>query len=323
MKTEIYRPGTEKKAGLIWSNINSICKKLTCFYLVGIQKTRYRGGGTARAAPHLPRRPVLDYLIAFLLGIVEGLTEYIPVSSTGHLLLLTHFLDFRTNGRTFEVLIQLGAVLAMVTLYFRKLWTVFITLPSDPASRRFLASILLAFMPAVLVGLLAHDFIKTVLFETPVVICVSLIVGGVLLWVTDRFAPAASHRDAMALNWRTSLAIGLFQCLAMIPGMSRSGSTLIGAMLMRVEKRAAAEFSFFLAMPTMTAAFAYDLLRNWEVMDFTDAGLIATGFLAAFVSALLVIRPLLDFIGRHGYGIFALWRILVGTIGLILLQSPL
>lgn len=264
----------------------------------------------------------MDYLIAFLLGIVEGLTEYIPVSSTGHLLLLTHFLGFGTTGRTFEVLIQLGAVMAMVTIYFRKLWTVMVTLPSDPASRRFAASILLAFFPAVIVGLLAHDFIKTILFETPVVICVSLIIGGILLWATDRFAPSPSHSDAMQLDWRTSLAIGLFQCLAMIPGMSRSGSTLIGAMLMRVEKKAAAEFSFFLAMPTMTAAFSYDLLKNWQAMDFTDAGLIATGFIAAFLSALLVIRPLLSFIGRHGYGIFAIWRILVGTIGLILLQLP-
>ncbi len=262
----------------------------------------------------------MDYLIALLLGILEGLTEYIPVSSTGHLLLLTHFIGFETTGRTFEVLIQLGAVLAMVTLYFQKLWKVLVTLPSNPESRAFAASIILAFLPAAFVGFLAHDFIKTVLFETPVVICISLIVGGALLWTVDRFAPEPSHDDAMKLNWRTSLAIGVFQCLAMIPGMSRSGSTLIGAMLMRVEKRAAAEFSFFLAMPTMTAAFSYDLLVNWEQMDFTDMGLIATGFVAAFFTALLVIRPLLDFISRHGYGIFAIWRICVGVLGLVLLQ---
>lgn len=263
----------------------------------------------------------MDYLLALLLGIIEGLTEYIPVSSTGHLLLLTHFLGFETTGRTFEVLIQLGAVFAMVTLYFQKLWKVLITLPSDPQSRAFAISVLLAFLPAVGIGFLAHDFIKTVLFETPVVICISLIVGGILLWAVDRFAPQPAHEDATKLDWRTSIIIGFFQCLAMIPGMSRSGSTLIGAMLMRVEKRAAAEFSFFLAIPTMTAAFSYDLLKNWEQMDFTDIGLIATGFIAAFFTALLVIRPLLDFISRHGYGIFAIWRILVGVLGLVLLQT--
>lgn len=262
----------------------------------------------------------MDYLIALLLGIIEGLTEYLPVSSTGHLLLLTHFLGFDTTGRSFEVLIQLGAVLAMVTLYFRKLWTVLITLPSDPAARSFAISILLAFLPAVGIGFLAHDFIKTVLFETPVVICISLIVGGILLWLVDRYAPEPRHHDAMRVDWRSAVTIGFFQCLAMIPGMSRSGSTLIGAMLMRVEKRAAAEFSFFLAIPTMTAAFSYDLLKNWQEMDFNDAGLISVGFLAAFVTALLVIRPLLDFISRHGYGIFAIWRIIVGVTGLILLQ---
>jgi undecaprenyl-diphosphatase len=269
--------------------------------------------------PETPRP--MDYLIALLLGIIEGLTEYIPVSSTGHLLLLTHFLGFETTGNTFEVLIQLGAVLAMVTLYFQRLWGVVVTLPTKPESRQFAISILVAFLPAVGVGLLAHDFIKTVLFETPVVICWSLIIGGILLWLVDRFAPTPRHSDAMALSWRTSLTIGLFQCLAMIPGMSRSGSTLIGALLMRVEKRAAAEFSFFLAMPTMAAAFGYDLLKNWEAMDFTDMGLIATGFVAAFFTALLVIRPLLDFISRHGYGIFAIWRIAVGTLGLFLLQA--
>lgn len=262
----------------------------------------------------------MDYLIALLLGIVEGLTEYIPVSSTGHLLLLTHFLGFETAGNTFEVLIQLGAVLAMVTLYFQRLWKVVITLPSDPASRQFAISILLAFLPAVGIGFLAHDYIKTVLFETPVVICWSLIIGGILLWLVDKFAPEPRHEDAMKLDWRTSLTIGFFQCLAMIPGMSRSGSTLIGALLMRVNKRAAAEFSFFLAMPTMAAAFGYDLLKNWDAMDFNDMGLIATGFIAAFITALLVIRVLLDFISKHGYGIFAIWRILVGTTGLILLQ---
>lgn len=263
----------------------------------------------------------MDYLIALFLGIVEGLTEFIPVSSTAHLLLLTHFLDFSTTGKTFEVLIQLGAVLALLSLYFTRLWNVVSTLHTDPQSRGFAISVLVAFLPAVLIGVAAHDVIKTVLFETPVLICWTLIIGGILLWLVDRYAPTPRHDDAMRLTWKTSLAIGLFQCLAMIPGMSRSGSTLIGAMLMRVSKKAAAEFSFFLAMPTMAGAFAYDLYKSWDGMDFTDFGLIAVGFLAAFVTALLVVRALLDFVSRHGYGVFALWRIAVGVTGLILLSQ--
>jgi undecaprenyl-diphosphatase len=261
----------------------------------------------------------MDYLIALFLGLVEGLTEFIPVSSTAHLLLLTHFLEFSTSGKSFEVLIQLGAVLALLSLYFMRLWKVASTLHTDPHSRGFVVSVLIAFFPAMVIGVAAHDVIKTVLFETPALICWTLIIGGVLLWLVDRYAPTPRHDDAMRLDWKTSLAIGLFQCLAMIPGMSRSGSTLIGAMLMRVSKKAAAEFSFFLAMPTMAGAFAYDLYKSWDMMEFNDFGLVAAGFLAAFITALLVVRVLLDFVSRHGYGVFAIWRIAVGVTGLTLL----
>jgi undecaprenyl-diphosphatase len=262
----------------------------------------------------------MDYLIALLLGFVEGLTEYLPVSSTGHLLLLAHFLGFESTGKTFEVLIQLGAVLAMVVLYFQKLWQVVITLPTNPESRAFVISILVAFLPAVGLGVLLHDFIKTVLFESPATICYALIIGGILLWLVDRFAPKPTHTDAMKLDLKTSLAIGLFQCLAMVPGMSRSGSTLIGAMLFKVEKKAAAEFSFFLAIPTMTAAFTYDVLKTYKQMDFNDAGLVIVGFIAAFITAMLVIRTVLGFVSKHGYGLFAIWRLIVGIGGLILLN---
>lgn len=262
----------------------------------------------------------MDYLIAAFLGFVEGLTEFIPVSSTGHLLLLSHFLGFETTGRAFEVLIQLGAVMALLVLYFNRLWKVVVTLPSDPASRGFVISVLLAFFPAVVFGVLLHDFIKTVLFETPQVICVSLIVGGIALWAVDKYAPTPKHEDAMKLDAKTALIIGLFQCLAMIPGMSRSGSTLIGAMLCKVEKKAAAEFSFFLAMPTMAGAFAYDLYKTHDQMDFTDVGLILTGLVVAFVTALLVVKALLDYVSKRGYGVFAIWRICVGVLGLVLLS---
>ncbi|EGF92236.1 undecaprenyl-diphosphatase UppP [Asticcacaulis biprosthecium C19] len=262
----------------------------------------------------------MDYLIAVLLGVVEGLTEFLPVSSTGHLLLLTHFLKFETTGKTFEVLIQLGAVLALLTLYFQRLWGVVVTLPTEPRSRGFVISVLVAFLPAMVLGVLLHDFIKTVLFESPQLICISLIVGGVLLWAVDKWAPKPVHDDAMVLDWKTSLIIGLFQCLAMIPGMSRSGSTLIGAMLCKVDKKAAAEFSFFLAMPTMAGAFAYDVFKTYKQMDFSDMWLIVVGFTAAFVTAVLVVKALLAYVSRHGYGVFAVWRICVGVVGLVLLQ---
>jgi undecaprenyl-diphosphatase len=265
----------------------------------------------------------MDYLIAAFLGFVEGLTEYIPVSSTAHLLLLSHFLGFNSPGNTFAVLIQLGAVLALLSIYFNKLWNVAVTIPTSPDSRSFVISILVAFLPAVLIGVLAHDFIKTVLFESPRLICISLIVGGIILWAVDKYAPEPVLKDAMKIDIKTSLIIGLFQCLAMIPGMSRSGSTLIGAMLFKVEKRAAAEFSFFLAIPTMAGAFAYDLYKTYDQMNFNDFGLVVTGFIAAFVTALFVVRAVLDFVGKHGYGVFAIWRIAVGSIGLILLSMGL
>jgi undecaprenyl-diphosphatase len=171
-------------------------------------------------------------LIAALLGLIEGLTEFIPVSSTGHLLLAGHFLGFESAGKTFEVVIQLGAVLAILSIYAGKLTGVVRDAPHDPAARRFIASVLIAFAPAVVIGVLAHDFIKDVLFETPMLIAVMLVVGGVVLLVVDRIAPEPHHDDAMRLPVKTSLAIGFIQCLAMIPGVSRSGATIVGAMML-------------------------------------------------------------------------------------------
>jgi len=254
---------------------------------------------------------------AVLLGFLEGLTEFIPVSSTGHILLAGHFLGFESAGKTFEVLIQLGAVLAVLSVYFGRLWRVAAALPHDPAARRFVAAIALAFLPAAVIGALAHGFIKEVLFETPALICVMLILGGVALFVIDRLELRPVHRDAMQYPPGLAFRIGLFQCLAMVPGVSRSGATIAGALLMGCDKRSAAEFSFFLAMPTMAGAFAFDLFKNRDVLSFDDAALIAVGFVAAFVSALIVVRALLDFVSRHGFTPFAYWRILVGSLGLL------
>lgn len=262
-----------------------------------------------------------DWLAAIILGLIEGLTEFIPVSSTGHMLLLGHFMGFESAGKTFEIVIQLGALLAIVSVYFKRLWTLATRWPVDPEARRFLIGLLLAFAPAVAVGFLAYGFIKDVLFETPQVICVALIVGGVILLALDRMDKRPQWLDASQYPMRVYFLIGLFQCLAMIPGVSRSGATIAGGLLLKTDKRSAAEFSFFLALPTMGAAVAYDLLKNHKTLDFSDVGLIVVGFVVAFLTALVVVRFLLDFVSKHGFGPFAWWRIVVGVVGLALLQA--
>lgn len=251
-----------------------------------------------------------------VLGVVEGLTEFIPVSSTGHLLLLGELIGFQSTGKTFEVLIQLGAICAILAVYAARFTRVARALPVDPSARRFVAGIVLAFLPAAVAGVLLHGFIKSVLFETPSLIASSLIVGGVALLVIDRRAPVPRHHEAMAFPLWLAFAIGLFQTLALVPGVSRSGATIGGALLLGADKRAAAEFSFFLAIPTMTGAFAYDLYANRGALSANDALLIAIGFAMAFLAALLVVRTLLDFVARHGFAPFAWWRIVVGVVAL-------
>ncbi|TIR32015.1 MAG: undecaprenyl-diphosphate phosphatase [Mesorhizobium sp.] len=253
---------------------------------------------------------------ALLLGMIEGMTEFIPVSSTGHILLAGHFLGFHSTGKAFEILIQLGAILAILSVYFQRLWQMLVDLPRDRVTRHFVLGILVAFLPAAVIGALGHGFIKSVLFESPRLICVMLIIGGlVLLWV-DRFKPKPLYHDVERFPLRLYLQIGLFQCLSLIPGTSRSGSTIVGALLLGVDKRAAAEFSFFLAMPTMVGAFAFDLFKNRNVLTSADLPIIAAGFIAAFVAALIVVRFLLNYVSRHGYSLFGWWRLVIGTVGL-------
>ena len=260
---------------------------------------------------------MLDWLYAVILGLVEGLTEFIPVSSTGHLILAKEALGLSGQSwDTFIVLIQLGAILAVVALYFTRLWAVVVRLPTEPGARRFALSILIAFIPAVIAGVALHDFIKRVLFESPSVICVSLIVGGVVLLIVDRWRPRERHADALQMPLLTSLGIGLFQCLSLIPGVSRSGATIVGGLLLGASPRASAEFSFFLAMPTMAGAFAYDLYKSRDLIHMHDAGLIAVGFVVSFLSGLLVVRWMLGFVSRRGYAPFGWWRIVVGALGL-------
>ena len=254
-------------------------------------------------------------LKAALLGFIEGLTEFLPVSSTGHLILFGHYLGFESPGHSFEVLIQLGAILAILSVYFGKLWRLATGMFSDRRAQMFILAVLLAFLPAAIIGAFAHSFIKSVLFS-PLVVCVSLISGGLVLLVVDETQFETKIHDIMDIPLLTALKIGFFQCLAMIPGVSRSGATIVGAMLMGAEKRVAAEFSFFLAMPTMAGAFAYDLYKNYKLLAFNDVMAVGVGFVVAFFAALLVVRGFLDFVSRHGFTPFAWWRIIVGCFGL-------
>jgi undecaprenyl-diphosphatase len=263
-----------------------------------------------------------DWLTAVVLGIVEGLTEFLPVSSTAHLLLAEKLLG--VSGpvwQTFTVLIQLGAILAVVGLYFQRLLKVLLTLGSDPQSRRFAVSVLIAFLPAAVVGAGLHKLITGSLFENAGLICWALLIGGVALLAVDRFAPAPVHFDATRYPFPMSLGIGLFQCLSIIPGTSRAGATIVGALLQRADKRSAAEFSFFLAIPTMLGAFVVQLWSARHDLAVGNAGgLIAVGFVTAFVSALVVVKTFIGFVGKYGLAPFAWWRILVGAAGLIALS---
>ncbi|WP_417675143.1 undecaprenyl-diphosphate phosphatase [Roseibium sp.] len=252
---------------------------------------------------------------ALILGIVEGLTEFIPVSSTGHILLLGHFLGFESTGKTFEVLIQLGAILAILTVYSARLWKIAVALPSDQNARRFVFGILLAFLPAAVIGVMAHKYIKEVLFESPALICSTLLIGGIILLWIDRLPLKPRYTNVMDYPLWLCFVIGVFQCLAMVPGVSRSGSTIAGSLLLGTDKRSAAEFSFFLAMPTMVGAFSYDLYKNRNVLSVDDAAIITVGFIASFIAGVFVVRGLLDFVSRHGFAPFAYWRIFVGLAG--------
>jgi undecaprenyl-diphosphatase len=251
---------------------------------------------------------------ALLLGVVEGLTEFIPVSSTGHLILVVDLIGFEgPPGQVFEVVIQLGAILAICWVYLDRFRRVVAGLLDDPAQARFVRNILLGFLPSAVIGAFAYSFIKSVLFD-PWVVVVSLILGGLaMLWI-ERHLPLSRHHSVEDMPAPTALQVGFCQCLAMIPGVSRSGATIMGALLLGLDRRAAVEFSFFLAVPTMFGATVYDLYKNRDVMTADGIGLIAIGFAAAFVSALFVIHRLLDFVSKRGFAPFAWYRIAIGIL---------
>jgi undecaprenyl-diphosphatase len=295
----------------------------TQFHGFGVAATRRMGdkGAVCDALQHCGNLPMLaDILKALVLGIVEGVTEFLPVSSTGHLLLVERFMDLDQDNfwKTFAVMIQLGAILAILVIYFGRLWRIAVGMFSDPAARRFVIGVLLAFLPAVILGLLLGSFIKNVLFN-PWVVCFSLIAGGaVLLWVDQQDLNPRYH-DATTFSLPMYLGIGIAQCAAMIPGVSRSGASIVAAMLFGADKRAAAEFSFFLAIPTMVGAFAYDFYKNRADMTMDHGLVIAVGFVMSFITAIIVVKTFLDYVTRRGFALFAWWRVIVGSLGLIAL----
>ena len=255
--------------------------------------------------------------VPLALGIVEGVTEFLPVSSTAHLLLIGHFLGFDSPGRLFEVLIQLGAILAIVVVYFGRLLTIARdAIARKPGALRFILGVVLASFPAALAGVFLHDFIKTVLYETPIVFCVTLIIGGLVLLYVDQLKLTPKYTDIYSYPPLLCLYIGLFQMLALIPGVSRSGATIVGSLLMGTDKRSAAEFTFFISMPIMSGAFLYDLYKSRDYLTSELGIAVVLGFVAAFITGYFVVRYLLDFVSKNGFALFAYWRIFVGAIGL-------
>ena len=263
----------------------------------------------------------IDLIKAAVLGIVEGLTEYLPVSSTGHLLLMEHVFGWGDDsfGKSFAVLIQLGAILALLSIYFGRLLALARDMFTSWPAARFVIGVLLAFLPAAVIGALAYHYIKSYLFDVRVV-CVSLIVGGfVLMWV-DRLNLQARYHEATGFPLPMYLGIGIIQCISMIPGVSRAGATIVGAMLFGADRRSAAEFSFWLAMPTMVGAFAYELYKSrGDLALGNNVAVIAVGFLFSFVFGWIVVKTFLGYVQRHSFALFAWWRILVGVAGLLAL----
>lgn len=255
--------------------------------------------------------------VPLVLGLIEGLTEFLPVSSTGHLLLADHFFGFGQPA-VFFVLIQLGAILAIVTIYFAKLGQLLLdALKGEKQAWLFALNVVLASFPAALVGVLLHGFIQGVIYETPIVICIMLVLGGLVLLVVDRLPLTPRYTDIYSYPWHLCLIIGLFQMLALVPGVSRSGATIVGSLLFGTDKRSAAEFTFFIALPIMAGAFGYDFYKNRDLILNGGLGFdILIGFIASFIVGAIVVRFLLDFVSRHGFAFFAWWRIIVGSAGL-------
>ncbi len=254
---------------------------------------------------------------AALLGLVEGATEFIPVSSTGHLIVMSHWLNLLDErAKTFDIFIQLGAILAIVWLYRARLWQVIRSASTDTRSRRFLGNVLIAFLPAAVVGFLAHDWIKEQLFR-PVVVAAALVLGGIIILLIEHWSPRSTISDVDGVRPPTALGIGLAQVLSLIPGTSRSGATILGGYALGLTRLAATEFSFFLAIPVMLAATLFDLLKSWSTLGPADIPMFLVGFAVSFVAAVIVVRGFLRYVSTHSFRVFAWYRIGFGVLVLL------
>jgi undecaprenyl-diphosphatase len=261
---------------------------------------------------------VSDWLIAVLLGIIEGLTEFLPVSSTGHLILAGELVGFTDNSSiAFKIAIQLGAILAVLLVYWQRFWAVGTgLLKAQPGAIAFTRNILLGFVPALLIGVVAYDAIRAAM-QTPEIVAIALIVGGIIILLLERIVKNVRFHSVEDIPFGTALSIGLIQCTAMLPGVSRSGATIMGGLMMGVERKTAAEFSFFLAVPTMMAATVYALWKDRALLSADDLDMIAIGFTAAFVVAVIVVKAFVALVGRYGFAPFAYYRIIVGSAALL------
>ena len=253
---------------------------------------------------------------AFILGIVEGATEFLPISSTGHQIVVSDLLDFGGDkSKVFIIVIQLGAILAVCWEYRQKLFNLATNI-DQPDAQRFVSNIALAFLPAAILGLIFHDAIKTYLFS-PLTVAIALIVGGFIILAVERWKPVEDTPTVDDMDWKHALKIGIAQSCALMPGVSRAGATILGGVVFGLSRKAATEFSFFLAIPIMFAATCYDLFKSRDLLNGHDFGMFAVGFVTAFLAALVAIKTLLRYVAKHDFRVFAWYRIIFGSIVLL------
>ena len=251
---------------------------------------------------------------AFILGIVEGATEFLPVSSTGHLIIVGDFLHFNDEkGKVFEIVIQLGAILAVLWQYRSKFTHLLMNLAKERASQQLALNLLIAFMPAAVLGLAFHHAIKQYLFS-PLTVASALIVGGIAILIIEKNLPVVDTQAVDDMDWKHALKVGFAQCLALFPGVSRAGATIMGGLLFGLSRQAATEFSFFLAIPIMFAATGLDIVKSGGLLSAGDIGIFAVGFITAFVSALIAVRVLIRYVSQHDFRVFAWYRIVFGVL---------
>lgn len=258
--------------------------------------------------------------IAFVLGIVEGLTEFLPVSSTGHLIIVGSLLGYTDEqSKVFKIVIQLAAILAVCWDYRARIARVAGGLKSDPTQRRFVGHLLVAFMPAAILGVLFHGAIKAYLFN-PLTVAGALVAGGLVILYIEKRAYHPRLQSVEEMDWKVALKVGFAQAMAMFPGVSRAGATIMGGLIFGLSRKAATEFSFFLAIPTMLAATAYDLYKNRALLDMGDLPVFAVGFAASFVAAMIAVKAFLGFVSNHTFVGFAWYRIVFGLVVLLTAQ---